>query len=80
MAGQRLTSLAASASVLGPAGATLAGCRNGNDGPYTIGEAASGAAVAETAGGSSVASAVGLLGVVAVGVTAAVVADVSAAH
>jgi len=70
--GKRLTSLAASAIVLSLAGATPAGCRNGNDAPTAIGEAESGAAGAETAG-ASVAS-------VAVAVTAAVVGGVSARH
>ena len=79
MAGRRLTALAASTIVLSVAGATLAGCRNGNDGPSAIGEAGSGVAVAETAG-ASVASAVALLGTVAVAVIAAVAGGVSATH
>jgi len=77
MAGPRLTYLATSAIVFELGRRDDRGCRNGNDGRTP--SAGNSPAVAETAG-ASVASAVGLRGVVAVAVTVEVAGGVSATH
>jgi hypothetical protein len=80
MADRRLTSLVAAAIVLSLAGAPLASCRNGNDGPPVIGKAGIGGDPGAETAGAALASAVGLVGVVAIVTPVAIMGSGSATH